>query len=516
MASAKFKEISPADFFYRNRDIAGFTNLTRSTYMAVRELVENSLDACENERIRPDVIIRISILQSDGEKEVLRVSVQDNGSGVPAEVVPMAFARVLYGSKYTMRQNRGTFGLGGKMAYLYGQITTHEPLEITTSTGKDLHTFKLMMDITNNKPIVLEHRTRKNNAQWKGTVVSFSLEGNYTRAAQKILEYIKQTAMVAPYANLTLIDPQYRMARFSRSTDLMPKPPNETLPHPYGVDVEMVRKMISETNCNDMVSFMTKNFHRVGKNTARKFLKYVGISPSRNPKNLRDKEVVEFTRKLLSFDDFLPPDPSSLSPLGEELLREGIKKELSPEFVSVESRKASAYSGHPFIVEVGVAYGGEIASSGRILLFRFANRIPLLYDESSDVSWKIISEKMNWRHYKIPADEGRIAVIVHICSTKIPYKNVGKEYIADRPEIEREIINGLRTVARELSKYLSRQRAIVEERKRVNVFEKYLPMIARYLANTCGYKKPPDVSHLVREGLKYILYSDKGRTPKEA
>lgn len=507
MSSTKFKEISPADFFYRNRDMAGFTNLTRSTYMVVRELVENSLDACENEMIKPDVIIKISILQSDGEKEVLRISVQDNGSGVPADVVPMAFARILYGSKYTMKQNRGTFGLGGKMAYLYGQITTHEPLEVVTSTGKDLHAFKLMIDITNNKPIILEHKSKKNDTRWKGTIVSFSLEGNYTRASQKILEYIRQTAMVAPYANLTLIDPQYRMARFSRSTDIMPKPPNETLPHPYGVDVEMVRKMIADTRCNDMVSFMVKNFHRVGENTAKKFLRYVGVSPSRNPKTLRDKEIVDFTRKLLSFEDFLPPDPNSLSPLGEELLKEGIKKELLPEFVAVESRKASAYSGHPFIVEVGIAYGGEIPQANKILLFRFANRIPLLYDESSDVSWKVVNERMNWRHYKIPTEEGRIAVIVHICSTKIPYKNVGKEYIADRPEIEREITSGLRTVARELSKYLSRQRAIGEERRRINVFEKYLPMIARFLANTCGHRKVPDVSRLIREGIKYIAYS---------
>jgi len=504
MTEVKFKEISPADFFYRNRDIAGFTNFVRSTYMAIRELVENSLDACESEGIRPDIIIKITTLKREEEKEVLRVSVYDNGIGVPHDVAPMAFGQVLYGSKYMMKQNRGTFGLGGKMAYLYGQITTHEPLEVITSVGKSVHNFKLMIDITNNKPIVLSHKTERNSNGWRGTIVSFTLDGNYMRASPKILEYLKQTAIVAPYASLTLIDPESRMARFIPSTDQMPTPPKETLPHPYGVDVEMVRRMISETKSNNMIIFMTKNFLRVGKGTAKKFLKYANISVAKDPKKLHDREIVDFTRKLLSFEEFLPPDPSSLSPLGEALLSEGIKKELFPEFVSVETRRASAYSGHPFIVEVGIAYGGEILPKDRMMLLRFANRIPLLYDESSDVSWKVINEKMNWRHYKIPIEEGQIAMIVHICSTKIPYKNVGKEYIADRPEIEHEILNGLRNVARDLSLHLSRKRAVGEERRRVGTYEKYLPMIAKYLSTASGYKKVPDVSRLIREGLKYL------------
>jgi DNA topoisomerase-6 subunit B len=298
------------------------------------------------------------------------------------------------------------------------------------------------------------------------------------------------------------------MVRFVRSTEVLPTPPKETLPHPHGVDVEMIRRMISETKSSSLLGFMVKNFHRVGEGTARKFLKYAGFSSSKDPKKLQDREIVNFTRALLSFQDFIPPDASSLSPLGEELLSEGIKKEFAPEFVSVCTRHASAYSGHPFIVEVGIYYGGEAVSSDRVTLLRFANRIPLLYDESSDVSWKVVNEKTNWRHYKIPVEEGKVVVVSHICSTKIPYKNVGKEYIADRPEIEREVMNGIRTVARELSQYLSRKRAIGEERKRVNTFEKYLPMIAKFLSNTCEYKSVPDVSRLVHEGLKYSLPSE--------
>jgi DNA topoisomerase-6 subunit B len=503
VAKTTFEEISAADFFYRNREIAGFTNPSRAIFAAVRELVENALDAAENLKIPPDIYVRLSYAdEADRETNVYKLRVEDNGIGVPPRHIPSAFGQVLYGSKYKPKQQRGTFGLGGKMAILYGQITTHRPALVISSTGMSkIYAYKLRIDIQRNRPLILDRKVLINKERWRGTIVEFSLEGDYSRAMPKILEYFKQTAMVNPYANLTFVDPKGKLYKFTRVTENMPDPPKETLPHPYGVDVELLQRLIQVTPYRNMLEFLKNHFHRIGEITANKFLKFSNISPSKNPKKLSHEEVVRLMRMLKKFREFLPPNANCLSPLGEELLRAGISKELKPEFLAVHQRRPSTYAGHPFIVEVTIAYGGEIPRKGSFLIYRFANRIPLLYDEASDVSVTVINS-MNWRRYKVTSDMP-IAIAVHICSTKIPYKTVGKEFIADRPEVRREVANGLREVSRRLQRFLTRREHVDRERKRLDIFSKYLPKIAQFSTQLSGKEKNPDIKKLLRSVKKF-------------
>ena len=570
-----FEEISPADFFYRNRDIAGFTNPARAIFSSVRELVENSLDASDLSNIPPEIYIRLSKEDSEETQEelgagVYRLRIMDNGSGIPARHIPSAFGQVLFGSKYKLKQARGTFGLGGTMAILYGQITTHKPVEIRSSTGTSkTYEYRLMIDIQRNRPLILDRKIRRNKEQWRGTIVEFSLEGDYFRAVSKILEYLKQTALVTPYAELKFVDPKGRLYLFSRATKKMPPPPKETLPHPYGVDVETIQRLIRVTECRNMVEFMRTHFHRVGEGISLSFLEFAGFIKSEDPKKLkhedvtrlvrlikkskkffvdvdvekverllktthsrnmlsflethfqkvdknvilrllqaagfiktkdprklRSDEIVRLVRMMKRFNGFLPPDASCLSPLGEELLETGILKELKPEFIAVSQRNPSTYSGHPFIVETAIAYGGNIPKKDDILIYRFANRIPLLYDEASDVSVRVI-KSMNWRRYKVSPDMP-IAILVHVCSTKVPYKTVGKEFIADRPEVNGEILNGIREVARQIQKFLTKREHVEKERRRLSVFSKYLPKIARFSTNLAGKKEEPNIELLLR------------------
>lgn len=577
-----FQEISPADFFYRNRDIAGFTNPSRAIFSSVRELVENALDSSDLMNIPPEVYVRIS--QEDSGSimgsgtEVYKLKIMDNGSGISARHIPSAFGQVLFGSKYTLRQARGTFGLGGTMSILYGQITTHKPVLIKSSTGgSKIYEYKMMIDIQRNRPLILDRKTKRNKDGWRGTIVEFSLEGDYFRAMSKILEYLKQTALVTPYANIIFIDPKGRLYMFNRATKKMPPPPTETLAHPYGVDVETIQRLIRVTNCRNMLDFMQKHFHRVGKGTSINFLDFAGFiktynpqklkdedltklletinkykvfrkafrkisekdlkgplkntkSPNmldfmqvnfpdvdkkiilrllaasgfvrtKNPRKLRPSEIVRLVRMMKKFDDFLPPDASCLSPLGEDLLRAGILKELKPEFTAVSQRKPSTYSGHPFIVEAAIAYGGEIPKKDDFLVYRFANRIPLLYDEASDVSVKVI-RSINWRRYKVSSGMP-LAILVHVCSTKVPYKTVGKEFIADRSEVRNEILNGIREVARRLQTFLTKREYVAKERKRLSVFSKYLPKIARFSTDLAGKSEEPDIEKLLKNVRKY-------------
>ena len=499
MSAERYETISPADFFYRNRDIAGFSNPTRAIYSSIRELVENSLDACEAYGIPPDIYIRISPSEQESENATnYHLRVEDNGSGVPPEYIPSAFGQVLFGSKYSIRQMRGTFGLGGKMAILYGQITTHESAEVISSTGTaKVYSFKIMIDIQRNRPNVLSRTVEDNPDHWRGTVVEFSLEGDYQRAMPKILEYLKETAIVSPYANITFVDPKGRLYKFDRVTQKMPTPPTETLPHPHGVDVETLRRLVQLTETRSLLSFMNTHFHRVGATTAKKFLDYSGIDQDTSPKKLTPKLTVRLVQDMKSYTEFLPPDAGCLSPVGVDLLVTGIKKELNPEFVAADQRKPSAYSGFPFIVECAIAYGGDIPRTGNIILHRFANRIPLLYDEAADVSWKVIHNLINWRNYKVTSDMP-IAILTHVCSTKIPYKTVGKEYIADRPEIEREILNCIRGLARNLTKHLSRIERHERDKMRQDLFKRYLPKIARFSTELANKETIPDIESLFR------------------
>jgi len=497
VAEERFKAISAADFFYRNREIAGFDNPVRSTYTICRELLENSMDACEAGGFLPDVFMRLRSVEGGA----LEIKVEDNGKGVPKRHVKRAFGQVLFGSKYTLRQTRGIFGLGGKMAVLYGQVTTNSPVHVTSSTGgMEIYSYKIMVDIERNEPICKEEVIRRSRGQWHGTVVKLCFQGDYARARPKILDYLRHVAIIEPYAQITFVDPEGVLYFFQRKANRMPKPPLEVLPHPQGVDVETVRRLIERFGRGSLLAFLTECFHRVGKRIALKFLRKAKLDPSMDVLELLQSEdlIPKLVKAMNEFDGWLPPDPSCLSPIGEELLEIGIRKELKPEFVTVVQRKPSAYSGHPFIVEVAIAYGGGVPtpSQGEINLYRYANKIPLLYDVYSDVSMSVI-KKIRWWRYKLNPESMPIAFFVHVCSTKIPYKTVGKEYIADRPEVEYEIEWGLKEAARKLKAYLSRKRREESLRRRRDVLLKYLPHIAKFATELCGEQKMPDYEKLM-------------------
>ncbi|MCS7146314.1 MAG: DNA topoisomerase VI subunit B [Nitrososphaerota archaeon] len=500
MVEVKFEQISPADFFYRNRDIAGFSSPARSLYMSIRELVENSLDACEVGRILPEVSIELSLegTVGDSANEIYRLVVRDNGIGVDGEYIPKAFGTILFGSKYGFKQSRGTFGVGGTMALLHGQITTNRPFRVISSRGgAKIYEYELMIDIVANEPRIIEKKVHENKDNWRGTIIDFTLEADYSTSRSKIIEYLKMTSLINPHANISFIDPKGRFYFFRRFTNEVPEPPKEAKPHPLGVDAETVSRMAADTKTRTVLRMLIEEFQRVGEKTALDVLKLAGIDPQTSPSELTHEQIAQLVGVLRSYKGFRAPDTSSLSPVGSSFLEAGVKALLRPEFHSVVQRPPSSYSGIPFIVEVAVAWGGAITPSEDILLYRFANKIPLLYDERADVSWKVISEKIDWAAYKVPK-LAPLAVITSICSPKIPYKTVGKEAIADRPEIERELTLAIRESARHLRNYLSRLERREAVIKRLNIYAKYLPKIAKFSAELAD-REPPEIKGLLKK-----------------
>ena len=597
-----FNQISPSEFFYRNRDLAGFSTPTRSLYTAVREFVENALDACDHHGVFPDV--RLSIKAVHPEKPDPRhyiLKVRDNGPGMPSENVPLAFGTVLYGSKFGLKQARGMFGLGATMAILYGQITTNKPVRVTSSTdGETADEFDILLDIQKNRPVILEHKTVP--VKKKGLTVSICLEGDYSKAGSKIRDYVYQTSLITPYASMSFDDPKGQRFRYPRMVRTMPPAPTVIRPHPYGVDVETIRRMMAESNLeipavdNRMIArvkkelglgkkdaglseimgrvprkwkglsgqsrivvslasllkmdldglskiriddldvangrlvywdfgesqsvtvslggddqyrrqlagtvqgetlsaFLTKRFQRVGPGTAKKFSAFAGFKPEKRMGTMDNQDLVRLSDSLQKYEDFVSPDPSCLAPLGDEPLRKGMLKFFNPDFLAVVQRPASAYSGFPFVVEMGIAYGGGIETRG-IKAYRFANRIPLLYDEGSDVVLKVVNDT-DWTRYKVKGDPP-LVIVSHICSTRIPYKTAGKENVADRREIERELKLGLQYLSRKMSAYMSKKGQAEAAKKRANLYSKYMPLIAQFCTELAGKKSEPGFEQILK------------------
>ena len=597
----KFNQISPSEFFYSNRDLAGFSNPTRSLYTAVREFVENALDACDQKGILPDVHLTIKAV--DPEKSDPRpytLTVKDNGPGIDPEHIPLAFGTVLYGSKFGLKQARGMFGLGATMAILYGQITTNKPVTVKSSVdGQTQDEFELLLDIQKNKPVIVKHTTKEVSKQ--GLSVSICLEGDYSKAGTKIRDYVYETSLITPYASITFDDPKGEKFSHPRFVKDIPPPPTIIRPHPHGIDVERIRRMIVESqfeipNIDDamiekvrkdlglsvknlsfttimdkakkkwktlsrqvrvvialmsflkmdfeklnkikiedidmpnkklfywdfgdsqskyvemdpesqyfkqltntvqgepLTTFLTKRFQRIGPTTALKFAEFSGFKPEKRMGTMTNQELVNLSDSLQKFEDFLAPDPSCLAPLGEGPLEKGIQKFFNPDFAAVVQRPASAYSGFPFIIEMGIAYGGDIKTGGPHV-YRYANRIPLLYDEGSDVVLKVVNDT-DWGRYKIKGDPPFI-IVSHICSTRIPYKTAGKENVADRPEIERELRLGLQYLSRKLAAYMSKRGQADMAKKRANLYAKYIPLIAEFCTELAGKKKEPDYKKIL-------------------
>jgi DNA topoisomerase-6 subunit B len=499
--AVSFESISPADFFYRNRSIAGFDNNMRALYTAVRELVENSLDACEDGGFLPTIKVKLSEVSPNW----FKLRVEDNGIGVPRDHILPAFGQILYGSKYEHKQARGRFGLGGKMAFLFGQITTSEPLQVISSPIDGDHVFDVVLrqDIEENKPELVKWERRKNREKKHGCTLEFTLEGNWRSAKRYIIDYIEQTALITPYASLTFTEPDGTIHKFKRSVKVLPPPPTPVNPHPKGMDIEQLSRLIEDTKTRDMVTFLRTHFHRVGPKTAKAFLKSINMAYSQDPRGLKPNDLVKIARGLQDFDKWLPPDARVLSPLGIKLLELGIRSTLNPEFVKVTQRPPNSYGGHPFIVECGLAYGGDVPMKESIIIYRFANRIPLIFDEYKDVAAKVI-RAVPWSRYRIRPGMP-IAAFVAVVSTKIPFKTAGKEFIADLTELEYDIRMGLMECARSLKGHLRQKEKVQREHVRASVYEKYLPIIARDIAALAGHRKVPDTKTLIQSALTIKL-----------
>ncbi len=482
----EYQEVSISEFFEKNRHLLGYDNKQKALLIIVKEGIDNSLDAAEEARILPDIFVRIEEL----EKEKYRIVIRDNGPGILEEHIPDVFGVLLYGSKFhRLRQNRGAQGLGISCAVLYSQLTTGEPVEILSSTGDGkTHRFRLKIDVKKNEPIIVEKDVLEGK-KWHGVQITFICEGAYKEHKQSVLEYLRETAISNPYANITFESPTGKV-EFRRGIEQLPPEPKEIQPHLHGVEIGVMTRMLSDTKARSIGGFLISDFTRVGKTSAEEICKKAGIDAKTSPKRITDQQIVALVKAAKEVKLTRPPT-DILSPLGEKLIESGLKKELNPEFIAVVSRPPEVYRGWPFKIETAIAFGGSIVAEGNKgpEIIRFANRVPLLYKQGDCAITKAI-EDMDWKRYGIglwkQENPEPVVLFVHMCSVWVPYTSESKEAIASYPIIIKEIRLALQECARKLSLYLSgvRKAERIAEKKRI--FERYAKEVAVSLHELTG------------------------------
>jgi len=493
----KQKEISVSEFFERNRQILGFDSPTKALIMAIKEAVDNSLDACEEAGYLPEIVVKLERVDQNEYK----MTVEDNGPGIVPNMIPNVFGRLLFGSRFhAIRQSRGQQGIGISATVMYGQITTGKPTKITskTETDKPAAVKEIMLNTKTNSPSIVSEDFVMWDEKEHGTKVELFLTGRYVAGKQSVLEYLRQVAIVNPHITITFTDPDGKTIIYSRATDKLPPATKEIRPHPEGVELGTLMNMGRASRTRNLRDFLKTDFSRVSERLAKEICEKAGISETAKTTNLG----LEQYKKLLSGMQsvkYLPPQTDCISPIGEALIRKGLKNvldETKPEFYSPPvSRAARVYSGNPFQVEVGIVYGGNLPADQQVTLLRFANRVPLLYQQGACVLTKAV-ENVDWRRYGLEQRGGSgipfgpAIILVHLASTKVPFTSEAKEAVASIPEIQGEIELALRECGRRLKVHLNKKEMKAKTRTKFEIVQEILPMIARKSAKIVGRPIP--------------------------
>jgi len=479
----KQRSISVSEFFTKNRHLLGFDNPRKALLTTVKEAVDNSLDACEEAHILPDIKV---VIKPTGKDDRFIIVVEDNGPGIVKQQVPNIFGKLLYGSKFhKLSQSRGQQGIGVSAAAMYGQLTTGTSTKIISKVAskKEGHYYELHLNTKTNEPEIVKEE-EVDNGMKQGVRVEIELEAKYQKGKQSVDEYLKQVAIANPHVHTSYVNPENQQIEFPRVTKELPEEAKEIKPHPYGVELGILMKMLRDTRAKTLQSFLMKDFSRVSAKVAKKICEKANLYVNSRPSRIATKEVDALFKAIKEVKIMAPPT-NCLSPIGEDLLIKGLKKEVNAEFYEAVTRPPSVYRGNPFQIEVAMAYGGGLERDDLVRVFRFANRVPLQYQPGACASTKAVVDT-TWRNYGLSQGRGAlpsgpIMIVVHIASVWVPFTSESKEAIAHYPEIIKEMKLALQECGRKVASYIRKTVKAKEFTERVNLFEKYIPELASSL-----------------------------------
>jgi len=544
---ARQREISVSEFFTKNRHLLGFDNPRKALLTCVKEAVDNALDACEEAGILPEIEVKLEIVAEAGKATAppsqatrFRITVTDNGPGIVRQQIPRVFAKLLYGSKFhRLRQSRGQQGIGISAAGMYGQLTTGKPVQIISRTGPRTaaHYFEVQIDTRKNEPLVHENK----KIEWdrpRGTQVTLEVEGKYQKGRTSVDEYLDEIAIANPHVSLTYHTVEGETRGFQRTVAVLPEQPREIKPHPYGIELGMLLKMLHDTSSHSLAGFLAADFSRVSPALAKEICRNAGVSPNAKPREVTG-DAAEAVYKTLQGTRIMAPPTNCLSPIGEKAILSGLYHQIKGEFYTAVSRPPAVYRGNPFAIEAGLAFGKPPVAQGKPTakskarengetlplaegeeeqdetelsrLIRYANRVPLLYQQSACATYKATVDT-SWKNYGIGQSRGALpqgpmVIFVHMASVWVPFTSESKEAIADYDEIRKEITLALRECGRRLGVFLRRRGRAQSEFRRRNIFELYIEEVAEACNRLKGGKLP---TQKLKEQLQKIAASRTG------
>ncbi len=516
----KQKEISVSEFFEKNKQILGFDSLTRALITTVKEAVDNSLDACEDAGVLPEILVRLEKMENNE----YRVTVEDNGPGIVKKQVANVFARLLYGSRFhTRAQRRGQQGIGVSAVVMYSQLTTGKAAKVRSKISDEdvAYEVELILDTKKNKPDIIS----EDYVIWDrphGTSFQVHIKGKYVTGKQSVFEYLKGVAIVNPHSKITFVPPEGNTVVFERASEQVPPPTKEVKPHPEGVELGELLSMAKYTESLKMTSFLNTEFSRISYRVAREICEITGVPPDQRPDRMTLEQagaILEAIKRVR----IMSPETDCLSPIGETLIRKGLKNVLGglkAEFYAPPvTREPKVFAGNPFIVEVGIVYGGELNKEDPVQILRFANRVPLMYQQGACAITQSI-EAVDWRRYGLEQRGGQgipfgpAIILVHVASTKIPFTSESKEAVANVPEIREEIELALKACARRLKTHLNKAAKRGKAKVKFEIVQDIIPMIAEKSAKIVG-KPVPDIAGTITKIMNVVWIDDEVRSEKK-
>ena len=508
------REISVSEFFAKNRHLLGFDNPRKAMLTTVKEAVDNALDACEEAGILPSLFIEILQL---GETR-FKVTVRDNGPGIVRKQIDNIFGKLLYGSKFhRMKMSRGQQGIGISAAGMYGLMTTGKPVLIISKTSKrrPAHEVVLRIDTRKNKAEIVSDTEHPEDdvlfPDGHGTQVVIELEGRHNKGKQSIDEYLEQTAIANPHASITYVNPANETIEFPRAVDELPAEPREIKPHPKGIELGTLIQMMERTDQKQLAGFLQNDFCRVGPTKAKELAKKAKLSGRSWIKTIGHEEAERLYQAIQDIRITAPPT-DCLVPIGTGALLKGLTKEVAAEFYVAASRPPAVYRGNPFTIEVAIGYGGKLPGDEPARILRFANRVPLLYQQSACCSFKSVVET-GWKNYGVTQPRGAapvapLVVMIHMASVWVPFTSESKEAIADYDEIRKEMKLALQECGRKLGTYLRRRQRMKREAERRSVFERYIGEIAKNCNGITGVETQSIYDALMRQAKRKTQEAD--------
>jgi DNA topoisomerase-6 subunit B len=557
--AAKQREISISEFFTKNRHLLGFDNPSKALLTTIKEAVDNSLDACEEAGILPELTIAVRdlALSEKGEGDLTKgegrfvVMVEDNGPGIVKAQVPKIFGKLLYGSKFhRLKQSRGQQGIGISAAAMYGQLTTGRPIRVVSRVGKGkpAHSFDIQIDTRKNNPVVTRDEPLGEWHLEHGTRVELEIVANWQQGQRFVNRYVEHTALANPHATVRYVRPRQEPLTFPRATEELPREAAEIKPHPHGVELGALMLMAADSKSHDVKGFLQTAFSRVSSSVADEIVARAGLKGKVRPRDLaEDHALAERLHRAIGETKIMNPPTNCLSPIGDELMRRGLisflnvietegpeeeeqldldsasKKRTSrkgkeakaeapavpdapPEegvekikghnyFIATVTRPPKVYRGNPFQVEVGLAYGGSWPADKPIELFRFANRVPLLFQRGAcGITEAIV--RTDWRNYLLSQPKGSLpvgpmALLVHIASVWVPFTSESKEAVAHYPDILKEIQLAAQECGRRLATFIRKRKAADYQAQRRGIFELYIEEVAAAIGKITGRKPGP-------------------------